>query len=44
MKSLITRWFKVYEDEIELFVWMALLLLFIRSSNIVLKILLKRHF
>ncbi len=36
MKNLIIRWFKVYEDEIELFVWMALLLLFIRSSNIVL--------
>lgn len=36
MKNLIVRWLKIYEDEIELFFWMALLLLFISSSNIVL--------
>ncbi len=36
MKKLIIHWLKVHEEEVELFTWMALLLLFISSSNIVL--------
>jgi CRP-like cAMP-binding protein/ATP/ADP translocase len=36
VKNLISRWFKVYEDEIGLFCAMALLLFFINSGSIVL--------
>jgi ATP/ADP translocase len=35
MLKLIGKWLKVYEDEINLFLWSALLLFLIRSSNII---------
>ncbi|MBW2208688.1 MAG: hypothetical protein JRG79_17415, partial [Deltaproteobacteria bacterium] len=34
MMKLLTKLFKIYEDEISLFLWSALLLFLIRSSNI----------
>jgi ATP/ADP translocase len=34
MLNLVGKWFKIYEDEIALFFWTAILLFFIRSSNI----------
>jgi ATP/ADP translocase len=34
MIDVLGRWLKIYEDEISLFLWSALLLFFIRSSNI----------
>lgn len=36
MKQIFKRWFDVYEDEIALFLWTAILLFLIRSSGIVL--------
>ena len=33
MKSLLLRWLKIYEDEINLFIWSALLLFFINVSQ-----------
>jgi Cyclic nucleotide-binding domain/TLC ATP/ADP transporter len=36
MKQLLSRWFNVYEDEIALFLWTALLLFLVRGSGIVL--------
>ena len=35
MLKLLGKWLKVYEDEINLFLWSALLLFLIRSSNII---------
>ncbi|MGD9032470.1 MAG: Npt1/Npt2 family nucleotide transporter [Desulfobacteraceae bacterium] len=35
MLKLLGKWLKVYEDEISLFLWSALLLFLIRSSNII---------
>jgi HEAT repeat protein len=35
MTRLLGKWLKVYEDEINLFLWSALLLFLIRSSNII---------
>ncbi|MFH1490408.1 MAG: hypothetical protein ABII06_15990, partial [Pseudomonadota bacterium] len=34
MLKILTRWLKIYQDEISLFLWSSLLLFLIRSSNI----------